>query len=60
MSCRVAEPDNTILAKVRFTAPDFFRSALRDSGGESADEGGSWYVMTGVVSLLSGLPVALR
>ncbi len=60
MSCGVAEPDDTILVKIQFTAIEFFCSALRHSGGESADEGGSWNAMTGGLGLLGGLPVALR
>lgn len=61
MSCKVANLDGIILVKIRFTARRLL--LLGTQGivvGESADEGGSWYVRTGGVGLLDGLLAVLR
>jgi len=61
MSCRVADLDDIILVKIRFTARRLLLLGTQDIVvGESADEGGSWYVMTAGVGLLDGLLAVLR
>jgi hypothetical protein len=57
---RDRNPDDAIFIEIRLHGARALLLGTQDMGWGSANEGGSWYVMAGGVSLLSGLPVALR
>jgi hypothetical protein len=60
LSCGIATLMTLSLSRFAFMAAEPICSAPRDVEVGGANEAGSWYVMAGGVSLLSGLLVALR